>query len=144
MAQFSRSQGHNVSKLTLFTWYFLQFFANGVQIFIYGDHGKYLELINFSWLWLNFQSHRGSLCFKIKLCLRNIFCSFVLMACKLRHLVNIDKTFNWLTFHDHASVFKVTAGRYISKLFILLYLCNSKTIEASTFAVNTLFGYFLV
>ena len=46
-------------------WYFLQFFTNGFQIPRYGDYGWDLEWINFSWLWLNFQGHRRSLCFKI-------------------------------------------------------------------------------
>ena len=32
----------------LFTQYFLQFFANGVQILRYGDHLQDLELITFS------------------------------------------------------------------------------------------------
>ena len=47
--------------------------------------------------------------FQNLLCLRDISCSFVLMAFKLKHLVSIDKTFNWLTFHDRASIFNVTS-----------------------------------
>ena len=62
-------------------------------------------------------------------------------AFNLRHSVSIDKAFNWLTVCDLASI-KVTGGRYVSKLLILL--CNSKTIEARTFAGHTLLGYFLV
>ena len=38
--------------------YFLQFFANGFHILRYGDDGQDLEVINFSWLCLNFQGHR--------------------------------------------------------------------------------------
>ena len=41
-----------------------------------------------------------------------------------------------LIFCDHASIFKVRLGCYVSKLLILL--CNTKTTEASTFAGNTL------
>ena len=52
---------HYVSKLTLFTQCCLQFFINSFQHHRYGD----LNLVNFSWLWLNFQGHRGLLCFKI-------------------------------------------------------------------------------
>ena len=39
-------------------------FNNGFQILRFSDHGQDLELINFSWPWLNFQGHRGA-CFKI-------------------------------------------------------------------------------
>ena len=58
-------RGHYVSKLTVFTRYFLQLSVKGFKILRYGDHGQDLELFNCLWLWLNFQCHRGSLCFKI-------------------------------------------------------------------------------
>ena len=45
--------------------YFLQVFTNNFQILRYGDYVQDLELINLSWLGLNFHGHRGSLCFKI-------------------------------------------------------------------------------
>ena len=92
---------------TLFTQYFLQFFTSDFQIFRYGDHGQDRELIHFLWSWLNFQGHRGHYVSKLTLFMR-YFLYFVLMAFKLRHLVNIDKTFKLLTFCDCASIFKVT------------------------------------
>ena len=45
---FQVTGGYYVLKLTLFTQYFLQFFASDFQILRYGDHGQDLELINFS------------------------------------------------------------------------------------------------
>ena len=62
---------------TLFMQYFLQFSANCFQILRYDDHGKDLELINFSWPWCNFQGHRESLCFKIKF----VFVIFPVVLC---------------------------------------------------------------
>ena len=107
----------------LFTWYFLQFFTNRFQI-LRCDHGQDLELIDFSWFWLNFQGTGGHYVSKLTFCLRDISCSFLLMPFQLTHMVSIDKTFN-LTFHELASIFKVTGGHCVSKLFILL--CNAKT-----------------
>ena len=49
---------------SLFTQYFQQFGADRFQILRYGEHRQDRELLNFSWLWLHFQGHRGSLCFK--------------------------------------------------------------------------------
>ena len=46
----------------IFPTVFCQWLSNS-QIW-HGDHGLDLELMNFSWLWLNFQGHRRS-CFKI-------------------------------------------------------------------------------
>ena len=47
---FKVTEGHYVSKLSLFMQYLLQVFANGFQILRYSDHGQDLELINSSWL----------------------------------------------------------------------------------------------
>ena len=58
----------------------------------HGDHGQDLELINLLWPWLNFHGHYVS---------------------KLI-LVSIDKTFNWITFCELASIFKVTRSHYVS------------------------------
>ena len=110
--------GHYVSKLTLLMQYFLQFFANGFQTLIYGDHGQDLECLNFSWLWLNFQGDKVSLCFNINFVYTIFLGFFLLIAFKLKHLVSINKTFNWLTCLDLASIFKVTGGFNVSKLFI--------------------------
>ena len=81
---FNVTGGHYVSKLTLFTQYFLKKIANGFQILRYGDHGQDLELINVSWQWLN-----GVIMFQNSVCLLNMFCSFVPMAFKLRHFLYI-------------------------------------------------------
>ena len=126
---------------TLFTQYVLQFFTNDFHIFIYSDHGQDLELIHLSWLWLNCKGHRDHYVSKLTL-FRRYFLQFCADGFKLRHLVSMDKTFNWLTFRDLVTMFQVTGGCYLSKLFILLR--NSKTIEDRTFAWSTLLGYLLV
>ena len=50
-----------------------------------------------------------------------IFHSILLMAFKFSDMATMDKTLNWLTFCDISSIFKVTGGRYVSKL---IFLCN--------------------
>ena len=40
------------------------------------------------------------------------------MGFKLRHMISIDKTFNWLTFCNLASIFKLTGGRYANQTII--------------------------
>ena len=90
---FKVTGGHYVSKLTLFTCYFLQFFTNGLQILRYGDHGQDLELINFPWLWLNFQGHRGYYVSKLTL-FTHYFLQFFVNAFKFSDMVTIDTTLN--------------------------------------------------
>ena len=66
--------------------------------------------------------------------------SFLPMAFKCSDMVTMDKTLNILSLCGLGSIFKVTGSHYVSKLLILL--CNSKIIEASTFAWNALLAIF--
>ena len=56
-----------------------------------------------------------------KLCLCDISYSFSPMAFKLSDMVTMDKTFDWLTFHDYGSIFKVTGHHYVSKLTLFTW-----------------------
>ena len=91
------------------------FFANGLKNFWYDDHWQNIELINFSWLWLNCQGHRMSLCFKSNF-VYVIFLSFSPMAFKFSDMVTMDNTLNWLTFRDCGLIFKVTGGSLCFKI----------------------------
>ena len=80
--------------------------------------GQDLELINFSWLWLNFEGHRGLLGFKINI-VYAILPSVSPLAFKFTDM-SMDKTLNWLTFYDYGSILKVTGGHYVSKLTLFM------------------------
>ena len=66
---------------------------------------------------------QGVIMFQNELCLHNISCGFVLVDFKLRQLVSIDKTFNWLTFCDLALIFKVTGPEGVVTFQNYLFCC---------------------
>ena len=88
---FKVTGGHYVSKLTLFTGYFQQFFANGFQVLRYGDHGPDLERINFSLP----KCVSGSICPSVPDFVYAIFpICFLPMVFKFSDIVIMDKILN--------------------------------------------------
>ena len=46
--------------------------------------------------------------------------SFLLMGFKFTDMVSMDKTLNWLTFHDFDWIFNVTGDHYVTKLTLFM------------------------